>query len=122
MECPVVDSHWDGEMALNPDDNLYYCPKHVTRCTISSCERKFFDGELTLDFICGARCVSCPGECTPFWCDEHIPKCQICEELSDLCEPCAQEISNGVYLHLCEDCCTEVMDNPCSFALVKKAK
>ncbi len=122
MECSVAnDNHWEGQMTLNPADELYYCPKHVTRCTISGCEKKFFDGELEPDFRYGAHCESCPHEGSPYWCDEHIPECQLCDEKTDLCESCAVEVTNGVFSSLCEVCCEGVMDDPCSVALVKRA-
>lgn len=108
-------------MTLNPVDGLYYCPKHVITCASSGCEKKFFDYELTPDFTGGIRCASCPVEGTPFWCDEHIPECQLCvDNAADLCVPCTVEATRGKYTSLCGHCCEWAMDDPVSLALVKR--
>jgi hypothetical protein len=123
MECSVAnDNHWEGEMTLNPADNLYYCPKHVSKCAAPECEKKFFDCELGADFSYGANCVSCPGEYTPYWCDDHIPNCHLCEERGHLCESCAWELTNGTISSLCEGCCEVFLDNSRPGALTKRAR
>lgn len=116
----MPDNHWEGQMTLNPADELYYCPKHVTRCAISGCEKKFFDFELGPDFSSGHYCTSCPVEGAPYWCDEHLPACQLCDNTAN-CESCTMEYTDDVYSFLCESCCVEFLDNPCSFAVIKGA-
>ena len=118
----MPDSHWEGHLTLNPADGLYYCPKHVTRCAISGCEKMFFDFELDPDFSDGVHCSLCPWEGTPYWCDEHIPGCQLCDNATDFCEACILNSTNGVFTFLCEPCRDKVQADPCSFAMIKGAK
>ena len=121
MECPVFGSHWEGQMTLHPVNGMHYCPKHVITCTTSGCQKKFFDWEYTPDVSCGAHCISCPHEGAPYWCDEHVPECQLCDNDGELCVPCTVEATRGKYTSLCEHCCEGVMDDPFSLALVKRA-
>ena len=122
MACPCFNDCWSDDLTLNPDDGILYCPNHVITCTVSGCEKKFFDYELGSDFTRGAHCASCPYQGTPFWCDEHIPECQLCNDNANLCESCTVEATDGRFTSLCESCCEWVMDDPCSFAMVKRAE